>query len=92
MNPVPITTVFIVTCTIIDSPGTDNDHREGGLRLVGGTSSAGAVELFLNGKWNRICSVNFKLTHAHVACRQLGFSGATGFYNDGRYVVCGGVD
>ena len=69
-------------------PGTDNDHREGGLRLVGGNSSAGTVELFLNRKWNRICSYIFELTDAHVACRQLGFSGATGFYNDGRCVVC----
>ena len=66
--------------------GTSNDDREGGLRLTGrgASSSAGAVEIFLNGKWNRICSVLFKQTAADVACRQLGYSGAIGFFIDGR--------
>ena len=72
--------------------GTFNDDREGGLRLTGreANSSAGAVEIFFKGRWNRICSVLFKQTAADVACRQLGYSGAIGFYDDGRYVcmVC----
>ena len=55
---------------------------------MGGNSSAGVVEIFLNGQWNRICSILFKQTYADVACRQLGYSGAIGFYGDGRYVQC----
>ena len=66
--------------------GTSDDGREGGLRLVGGNSSAGVLEIFLNGQWNRICSILFKQTAADVACRQLGYSGAIGFYGDGRYM------
>jgi deleted-in-malignant-brain-tumors protein 1 len=66
---------------------TFNDDREGGLRLTGreANSSAGAVEIFFKGRWNRICSILFKQTAADVACRQLGYSGAIGFYDDGRY-------
>ena len=54
--------------------------------MVGGNSSAGNLEIFLNGQWNRICSYLFHQTAADVACRQLGYSGAIGFYDDGRYV------
>ena len=55
--------------------------EEGALR-IGETSTkasrdgdviVGRLEVFLNGKWGRICDTRFTQTEAEVACRQLGY-------------------
>ncbi|XP_064650741.1 deleted in malignant brain tumors 1 protein-like isoform X2 [Lineus longissimus] len=45
------------------------------IRLTGGNTSAGSVELLKNGKWGVICDKDgeWKLASARVVCRQLGF-------------------
>ncbi|XP_033099551.1 uncharacterized protein LOC117103150 [Anneissia japonica] len=55
------------------------------IRLSDGSKSAGRVELFLNGKWGTVCDDNWDLDDALVACRQLGFDGASAFYVNGRF-------
>ncbi|CAH3165697.1 unnamed protein product [Pocillopora meandrina] len=49
-------------------------------------SYAGRIEVFLAGKWGAINSYNWQLADAHVACRQLGFSGADLAIHGAAYV------
>ena len=49
----------------------------GDLRLAGGLSNAGRLEIYVREEWGTVCSDDFDLTDAMVACRQLGFSAAT---------------
>jgi hypothetical protein len=46
------------------------------IRLSGGTSSRGRLEIFYNDQWGTICDDAFDMNDAQVACRQLGFSSA----------------
>ncbi|XP_013413117.1 deleted in malignant brain tumors 1 protein isoform X2 [Lingula anatina] len=50
---------------------------DGVLRLIN-TSNAyeGRLEIFLAGRWGRVCDYGWRLTSADVACKQLGFTGA----------------
>ena len=72
----------------------------GALRLTGGNSSMGRLEINLDGSWGTVCSRRFAKIDGHVACRQLGFKGAISISNatDAWYVcilacmyVCGPV-
>ena len=36
----------------------------------------GLLELYMNGKWNKICTKNWSFNEANVACRQMGFTRA----------------
>lgn len=48
------------------------------VRLVGGTSTSGRLEVFANGGWGQVCDDDFdtSLFGPNVVCRDLGFSGA----------------
>ncbi|XP_065830758.1 scavenger receptor cysteine-rich domain superfamily protein-like [Oscarella lobularis] len=50
------------------------------IRLVGGTrANEGIVEVLHKGVWGRLCSRNWDLNDAHVACRQLGYYRAVSY-------------
>ncbi|XP_025100074.1 deleted in malignant brain tumors 1 protein-like [Pomacea canaliculata] len=53
-------------------------------RLVGGSQSAGRLEILYNGTWNTVCDNGFRNVDAQVACRMLGFgsSGAVAVASD----------
>ena len=48
----------------------------GTIRLRGGTSSQGRVEVCVNGLWSTVCSHSWTTIDANVACRQLAYSGS----------------
>ena len=50
---------------------------QGGIRLQGGTTTQGRVEICNNNVWGTVCDDFWGAADAQVACRQLGF-GATG--------------
>ncbi|XP_065884217.1 scavenger receptor cysteine-rich type 1 protein M130-like isoform X2 [Dysidea avara] len=55
--------------------GTNSTMRYGALRLEDGNSSAGRLEILIDGIWGTVCDFRFDMRDAHVACRELGYSG-----------------
>lgn len=53
---------------------------DGDLRLSDGNTSensaSGRLEILVNGQWGTVCSVDFELSDANVACKQLGYKSA----------------
>lgn len=51
--------------------------------------SAGRLEIYLYGQWGTVCDLSFSQTEADVACRQLGFGGASYYSaNSENMYVC----
>lgn len=42
------------------------------IRLVGGTTFEGRVEINRNGRWEGICGIGFTRREGQIVCRQLG--------------------
>ncbi|XP_053313975.1 lysyl oxidase homolog 3 isoform X7 [Spea bombifrons] len=70
-------------------PTTPAPNPNGGLkiRLAGfpRKHNEGRVEIFYNQEWGTICDDDFSMENAHVLCRQLGFTEATGWAHSAKY-------
>lgn len=69
-------------CSISESVGVicqdaEDSPARGDLRIAGGTSSRGRLEVFLDAQWGTVCDDEFDNREAQVACRQMGFSNGT---------------
>ena len=72
---------------------------DGELRLVGSAGApalpkeAGRLEVFLAASqaWAPVCKLGFTSGSASVACKQVGYAGATGFAGCRSREACGGV-
>ena len=51
---------------------TTECESEGDIRLVGGSSTAGRVEVCIDHYWGTICDTDWDIKEAEVICRQLG--------------------
>ena len=62
-----------------------SDSDRGTLRLINGSSTAGRLQMQLDGVWTQVCSDGFSAGAANVACSQLLGLGSIGtVHTDGR--------
>ncbi|KAF6321362.1 lysyl oxidase like 3 [Rhinolophus ferrumequinum] len=79
------------SCLGSPSPSTAPEKRAGSqglrFRLVGFPRKPfeGRVEIQRAGEWGTICDDDFTLQAAHVLCRELGFTEATGWTHSAKY-------
>ncbi|XP_072041247.1 scavenger receptor cysteine-rich domain superfamily protein-like [Amphiura filiformis] len=55
------------------------------IRLIGGGSNEGRVEVYFDGEWGGICDHHWDITEGEVACRQKGFSGVLNVTTGSNY-------
>ena len=66
-------------CCDLRVPTLGAGDADGAVRFAGGSTDAGTLEVYHDGRWGTVCAQDAKaLGVAHVACRQLGFGLATG--------------
>ena len=69
----------LFTCIRVNYTGTTD------IRIFGGTSSSGTVEVLYNGAWSTVCGNNWDINDAHAACRQLHFERAESIFSNGTF-------
>ena len=62
------------TLTSAKSEPVDPTGSNGDVRLAGGSSSRGLVQVYYEGEWGIACALDFLEYEATVTCRQLGFA------------------
>ena len=77
---------------------TEDRDTRGSLRLVGADffiyandtnqgNVSGKLEVFVGGEWQSLCAQWFPGSAAHIACRELGWDGASEVITDGRLAI-----
>ena len=59
------------------------------VRLVGGNSeNEGRIEIYYNNTWGTVCDDNryWSITDSNTVCRQLGYTGAAGYYRSTFFI------
>ena len=66
-------------CDIVITIYTADSYEDGSLTLVRGVgrNSLPLVEMYSKGVWSPVCDHNWTMADATVACRELGYQGAT---------------
>jgi len=49
-----------------------------------GSGVTGIVRVYYNNQWGTVCQGGWDMNDAKVACRQLGFTKAVGYWHNGR--------
>lgn len=65
------------SCTHSKDASVQCSYASSVIRLAGGGSNYGRIEIYENGQWGTVCDDTWDMKDANVACRQLGYSGAT---------------
>ena len=50
--------------------------NQGSVRLSGGSTTQGRVEICINNNWGTVCDDGWSTVDANIVCRQLGYSNA----------------
>ena len=70
--------VAAAAAMVVGMSGIASGQEEGDIRLADGAdASQGTVEVFYRQHWGLVCDDGWDIQDAHVACRQVGFIGAT---------------
>ena len=66
------------TCIVINAAQRSGDLRLARGLITNSSFSSGRLEIYINGEWGTVCAdAYFGYRDANVACRQLGYSGAS---------------
>ena len=72
-------------CTHHSDASVNCSYASSTIRLADGGPYYGRVEVYYNGTWGTVCDDGWDVNDAHVACRQLGFRGASYQYQAAKY-------
>ena len=72
-------------CTHSGDVSVQCSYSASTIRLMGGGRNYGRVEIYEFGVWGTVCDDTWDMTDANVACRELGYTGATSASGSAAY-------
>ena len=72
-------------CTHSGDVSVQCSYSSSTIRLMGGGRNYGRVEIYEYGVWGTVCDDTWDMTDADVACRELGYTGATSASGNAAY-------